>query len=67
MGRKKEPLLSVVSIQTTNIAPKETVMYTKQTQTATSGHERDGECFNKTSQTRAMCLFITIYKLQSFF
>lgn len=40
-GRKKEPQLCVVSIQTTNIAPKETVMYTKQTQTATSGHERD--------------------------
>lgn len=41
--KKKEPQLCVVSIQTTNIPPKESVMYTKQTQTTATGHERDGE------------------------
>lgn len=44
-AKKKEPQLCVVSIQTTNIPPKESVMYTKQTQTTTTGHERDGEYF----------------------
>lgn len=35
--------LSVVSVQATDIPPKETVTYTKQTQTAsTGGVERDG-------------------------
>lgn len=39
----KKPLkLSVISVQTTNIPPKETLVYSKQTQTNMSGgHERD--------------------------
>ncbi|XP_054285400.1 cytoplasmic dynein 1 intermediate chain-like isoform X4 [Macrosteles quadrilineatus] len=42
VGRKK-PQLSVVSVQCTSIPPKETVVYTKQTQTTnTTGTERDG-------------------------
>ncbi|XP_074034815.1 cytoplasmic dynein 1 intermediate chain short wing isoform X27 [Leptinotarsa decemlineata] len=42
--RKKIPQLSVVPVQTTNIPPKEVVVYTKQTQTTTTGHDvRDGE------------------------
>ncbi|XP_058061461.1 cytoplasmic dynein 1 intermediate chain-like isoform X1 [Anopheles bellator] len=41
--RKKAVNLSLVSVQATNIPPKETVVYTKQTQTnSTGGHERDG-------------------------
>ncbi|XP_074034805.1 cytoplasmic dynein 1 intermediate chain short wing isoform X17 [Leptinotarsa decemlineata] len=41
--RKKIPQLSVVPVQTTNIPPKEVVVYTKQTQTTTTGHDvRDG-------------------------
>jgi dynein intermediate chain len=41
-GKNKSVKLSVVSVQATNIPPKETVTYTKQTQTTTSGgHERD--------------------------
>lgn len=41
-GRKKPVNLSVVSVQTTNIPPKESVTYSKQTQTSSSGgHERD--------------------------
>lgn len=44
--RKKNVSLSIVSVQATNIPPKETVVYTKQTQTQNSGgHERDGEIF----------------------
>ncbi|XP_058061503.1 cytoplasmic dynein 1 intermediate chain-like isoform X6 [Anopheles bellator] len=40
--RKKAVNLSLVSVQATNIPPKETVVYTKQTQTnSTGGHERD--------------------------
>ncbi|XP_034474904.1 cytoplasmic dynein 1 intermediate chain isoform X5 [Drosophila innubila] len=41
---KKQPLnLSVYNVQATNIPPKETLVYTKQTQTtSTGGHERDG-------------------------
>ncbi|XP_064548721.1 cytoplasmic dynein 1 intermediate chain isoform X17 [Drosophila montana] len=40
---KKQPLnLSVYNVQATNIPPKETLVYTKQTQTtSTGGHERD--------------------------
>uniref|UniRef100_A0A1I8P9S0 Uncharacterized protein n=1 Tax=Stomoxys calcitrans TaxID=35570 RepID=A0A1I8P9S0_STOCA len=40
----KKPLnLSVYSVQATNIPPKETLTYSKQTQTqSTGGHERDG-------------------------
>ncbi|XP_074034806.1 cytoplasmic dynein 1 intermediate chain short wing isoform X18 [Leptinotarsa decemlineata] len=42
--RKKIPQLSVVPVQTTNIPPKEVVVYTKQTQTTTTGHDvRDDE------------------------
>ncbi|XP_068912758.1 cytoplasmic dynein 1 intermediate chain isoform X25 [Tenebrio molitor] len=41
--KKRTPTLSVVAVQSTNIPPKETVLYTKQTQTTTTGHERDGE------------------------
>ncbi|XP_023035244.1 cytoplasmic dynein 1 intermediate chain isoform X6 [Drosophila willistoni] len=42
-GGKKQPLnLSVYNVQATNIPPKETLVYTKQTQTtSTGGHERD--------------------------
>ncbi|XP_017140987.1 cytoplasmic dynein 1 intermediate chain isoform X13 [Drosophila miranda] len=42
-GGKKQPLnLSVYNVQATNIPPKETLVYTKQTQTTSSGgHERD--------------------------
>lgn len=41
-GRKKPLNLSVVAVQATNIPPKETLVYTKQTQTNSSGgHERD--------------------------
>ncbi|KXJ81012.1 cytoplasmic dynein 1 intermediate chain isoform X11 [Aedes aegypti] len=40
--RKKPINLSLVSVQATNIPPKETVVYSKQTQTtSTGGHERD--------------------------
>jgi dynein intermediate chain len=39
--KKRTPTLSVVAVQSTNIPPKETVLYTKQTQTTTTGHERD--------------------------
>uniref|UniRef100_A0A1Y1KNA7 Cytoplasmic dynein 1 intermediate chain n=1 Tax=Photinus pyralis TaxID=7054 RepID=A0A1Y1KNA7_PHOPY len=41
LGKRKTPQLSVVAVQSTSIPPKETVSYTKQTQTTTSGHERD--------------------------
>lgn len=37
------PQLTAVSVQTTCIPPKETLVYTKQTQTTVSGPERDGE------------------------
>ncbi|XP_062536541.1 cytoplasmic dynein 1 intermediate chain isoform X11 [Armigeres subalbatus] len=43
-NRKKPINLSLVSVQATNIPPKETVVYSKQTQTtSTGGHERDGD------------------------
>lgn len=32
-----------MAVQSTNIPPKEVVNYTKQTQTTSTGHERDGE------------------------
>lgn len=37
--------MSIVQVQVTNIQPKENVVYTKQTQTTSTGthHERDGE------------------------
>uniref|UniRef100_A0A182YK41 Uncharacterized protein n=1 Tax=Anopheles stephensi TaxID=30069 RepID=A0A182YK41_ANOST len=42
--RKKPVNLCLVSVQATNIPPKETVVYSKQTQTNSSGgHERDDE------------------------
>lgn len=43
----KKPLnLSVYNVQATNIPPKETLTYSKQTQTnSTGGHERDGMYF----------------------
>lgn len=45
LKNRKPVNLSVVAVQITNISPKETVVYTKQTQTNSSGgHERDGEC-----------------------
>ncbi|XP_017785638.1 PREDICTED: cytoplasmic dynein 1 intermediate chain isoform X5 [Nicrophorus vespilloides] len=40
--KKKQPVLTVVPVQTTNIQPQEVVVYTRQTQTTASGHERDG-------------------------
>lgn len=43
--RKKVPQLSVVSVQSTSIPPKEMVTYTKQTQTAHTTHERDAQAF----------------------
>ncbi|XP_008198665.1 cytoplasmic dynein 1 intermediate chain isoform X20 [Tribolium castaneum] len=42
-AKKRAPNLSVVQVQSTNIPPKETVLYTKQTQTTATGHERDDE------------------------
>ncbi|XP_017021583.1 cytoplasmic dynein 1 intermediate chain isoform X15 [Drosophila kikkawai] len=47
-GLKKQPLnLSVYNVQATNIPPKETLVYTKQTQTtSTGGHERDVLAFD---------------------
>jgi len=39
--KKRAPVLTIVPVTTTSIPPKETVQYTKQTQTAGSGHERD--------------------------
>ncbi|XP_049766028.1 cytoplasmic dynein 1 intermediate chain-like isoform X15 [Schistocerca serialis cubense] len=44
--RKRVPQLSVVSVQSTNIPPKEIVTYAKQTQTAHTGHERDAHAFD---------------------
>ncbi|XP_056632190.1 cytoplasmic dynein 1 intermediate chain isoform X16 [Diorhabda carinulata] len=38
-AKKKIPQLTVVPVQTTNIPPKEIVVYTKQTQTTTTGHD----------------------------
>ena len=41
--RKKKPAqLQFVSVQSTSIPPKETVTYTKQTQTTHTSNERDG-------------------------
>lgn len=44
-SRKRQGALTMVSVQATNIPPKETVLYTKQTQTTSSGGgpERDGK------------------------
>lgn len=48
---KKSVNLSLVSVQATNIPPKETVSYSKQTQTNSSGGLRDGKCANIFPQT----------------
>lgn len=47
-----------MQVQATNIQPKENVVYTKQTQTTSSGthHERDGE--TKTFYTFAFFLYV---------
>jgi hypothetical protein len=42
-SKRRGSQLSVVSVQSTNIPPREMVTYAKQTQTVSSGHERDGE------------------------
>lgn len=42
-SKRRSSQLSVVSVQSTNIPPRELVTYAKQTQTVSSGHERDGE------------------------
>lgn len=44
-SKRRTPTLTLVAVQSTNIPPKEVVLYTKQTQTNTSGHERDGKFF----------------------
>ncbi|KAK7864842.1 hypothetical protein R5R35_012491 [Gryllus longicercus] len=41
-SKKRTAQLSVVSVQSTSIPPKEVETYAKQTQTANTGHERDG-------------------------
>lgn len=46
MISKPPPTLSVVSVQATNIPPKETVTYTKGVQTATSGDTHAGHAFD---------------------
>lgn len=47
-GPRKPPCLQVVSVQSTDIPPKEQVTYAKQTQTTTTGvvDVRDGKCFS---------------------
>jgi hypothetical protein len=42
---KKSQSLSIVNVHVANIQPKENVVYTKQTQTTSTGthHERDGK------------------------
>ncbi|CAB0001472.1 unnamed protein product, partial [Nesidiocoris tenuis] len=40
-SKKKTPQLTSVSVQSTSIPPKETVVYTKQTQTTHASTERD--------------------------
>lgn len=44
-SKKKQTSLSVVNVQTTCIPPKETVVYSKQTQTTQSSNERDAQAF----------------------
>lgn len=65
--RKKVPQLSVVPVQTTNIPPKEVVVYTKQTQTTTTGHDvRDGKLFCA-FYYHIKCVSLYILKLQCLF
>ena len=40
---RKQPTLSIVSLQTTTIPPKESVTYNKETQTAAAS-ERERDC-----------------------
>ena len=59
-SKRSTTSLSVVSVQATEIPPKETVTYSKQTQTAnTGGVERDGgynfENTKKTLQIVRLC------------
>lgn len=46
VSKRRGCQLSVVSVQSTNIPPREMVTYSKQTQTASSGHERDAHAFD---------------------
>lgn len=46
VSKRRGCQLSVVSVQSTNIPPREMVTYCKQTQTASSGHERDAHAFD---------------------
>lgn len=46
VSKRRGCQLSVVSVQSTNIPPREIVTYGKQTQTASSGHERDAHAFD---------------------
>lgn len=46
VSKRRGCQLSVVSVQSTNIPPREMVSYSKQTQTASSGHERDAHAFD---------------------
>lgn len=45
-NKRRGSQLSVVSVQSTNIPPREMVTYAKQTQTVSSGHERDAHAFD---------------------
>ncbi|XP_023703774.1 cytoplasmic dynein 1 intermediate chain isoform X11 [Cryptotermes secundus] len=45
-NKRRASQLSVVSVQSTNIPPREMVTYAKQTQTVSSGHERDAHAFD---------------------
>jgi dynein intermediate chain len=69
--KKRTPTLSVVAVQSTNIPPKETVLYTKQTQTTTTGHERDGKstCFYHNRHEYCTChiIFFITRKIQFLF
>lgn len=55
--RRPKPNLNVVSLQTTSIPPKESVTYNKETQTQSSGSER--EC--KLSYLFFMSLMLTFF------
>lgn len=61
-GGKKQPLnLSVYNVQATNIPPKETLVYSKQTQTTnTGGHERDGGYYRYVIAIYFCCLMFPL-------
>lgn len=69
-GKKVAPQLQVISVQSTDIPPKENVVYTKQTQTSTSGgvnELRDGKYpFCKHLCERFRCYF-TVSKFYGHF